>query len=339
MKFRFIAALLSLCLPSLAQPLKSFSTLEHGRVVFNDNLAHDTVGKLPTKFKVLSPLSKIYGEVKKGGNKNTCWMANDTYVEPVCDKLHGNDLFKLDLQFKLLNGNQPSLAIRLCDTTIDNKFRNDIYIIIPDTGKAYFMQQGINSFERKLHINDSLPLDTWHKATFYYRKGELGCVIDDKSMFIEDQKIIPPALGSFTIGTYHSGEIKDVKITVANANASFDNILTEQKLITHSINFEAGQASLQPASISYVKELATWMRQHPAVKLQIDGHTDSDGTPEANKKLSYARADAVKNELIKNGIAPERMSAMGWGSEKPLQKGNNPEAKAANRRVELINIK
>ncbi|MBA4168117.1 MAG: OmpA family protein, partial [Chitinophagaceae bacterium] len=73
----------------------------------------------------------------------------------------------------------------------------------------------------------------------------------------------------------------------------------------------------------------------PAAKITIEGHTDATGKPEANKSLSLKRAEAVKLYLVQNGIEEVRLTAIGFGSEKPLESNKTPEGRAKNRRVEI----
>ena len=70
-------------------------------------------------------------------------------------------------------------------------------------------------------------------------------------------------------------------------------------------------------------------------KVRIEGHTDSNGNDVANLKLSQARADAVMAQLLKRGIDPGRMQAVGYGEENPIAPNLTAKGRAANRRTEF----
>lgn len=102
------------------------------------------------------------------------------------------------------------------------------------------------------------------------------------------------------------------------------------------VEFDTDRASLRPDARPAVDEIVKLMQAHAALKLSIEGHTDDTGTPARNQPLSLARAETVRAELIAGGIAPERMKTAGFGSSKPLMAGTSDDARARNRRVELV---
>ena len=85
---------------------------------------------------------------------------------------------------------------------------------------------------------------------------------------------------------------------------------------------------------------AAILEEHPEIELlRVEGHTDATGDATANTRLSRARANAVVDYLIGQGIDLERLDGVGYGSSKPRMEGTSDEANAANRRVELILVK
>ena len=111
----------------------------------------------------------------------------------------------------------------------------------------------------------------------------------------------------------------------------------EEKInfIARNIFFEAASDKLTASSIDPLNEVVTLLMNHPSLKLQIEGHTDSTGKAEMNLKLSRLRAESVKKYLMDHGIDTSRLTASGYGSAKPLASNETLEGRKRNRRVEL----
>jgi OOP family OmpA-OmpF porin len=73
----------------------------------------------------------------------------------------------------------------------------------------------------------------------------------------------------------------------------------------------------------------------PTSNLEIGGHTDTDGDEEANMRLSERRAQAVLDYMMRAGLPPERLHAVGYGQTQPVASNDTAEGKAQNRRIEI----
>lgn len=102
------------------------------------------------------------------------------------------------------------------------------------------------------------------------------------------------------------------------------------------INFDTGKATLRPDAKPVVEEIAKLLSQNPALKLSVEGHTDTVGGAKANKKLSEDRARAVVAALVEQGIDAKRLISKGFGQEKPVASNDTDDGRAKNRRVELV---
>jgi outer membrane protein OmpA-like peptidoglycan-associated protein len=88
-----------------------------------------------------------------------------------------------------------------------------------------------------------------------------------------------------------------------------------------------------------VTDLIVILKAFPSTETRLEGHTDSVGDAEANKKLSQDRADAVKSIMVTNGIDASRLSTTGYGQEKPIASNDTEDGRAQNRRTELMVVK
>lgn len=101
------------------------------------------------------------------------------------------------------------------------------------------------------------------------------------------------------------------------------------------IQFKVNKAELTTESFGVLDEVATLLQSDSTLRLSISGHTSQDGPYELNKRLSHDRANAVKNYLEKKGIDGTRLTAEGFGPDRPLNEGKSETERAKNRRVEL----
>ncbi len=108
--------------------------------------------------------------------------------------------------------------------------------------------------------------------------------------------------------------------------------------IPGEIEFAVGQATINetPGSLAVLNAALTALQDNPNInKVRVEGHTDSDGTPQGNLTLSEKRAGAVMAWLTSKGVDPSRLIAVGCGSKDPLVPNTTPENKAKNRRTEF----
>jgi len=101
------------------------------------------------------------------------------------------------------------------------------------------------------------------------------------------------------------------------------------------IRFESGSTTIVDESLATLDQLAGLLSATPSVAIEIAGHTDADGDEAANQALSTQRAQAVLDALVQRGVAPERLSAAGYGETTPIASNETQEGKDRNRRIEL----
>ncbi len=104
------------------------------------------------------------------------------------------------------------------------------------------------------------------------------------------------------------------------------------------IKFEVDSSIITPEGIETIKKIYAILKKYPNKKMEIAGHTDSDGDAAYNQNLSQERVDMVKKALIQFGLNGENFTTKGYGESKPLVPNDSPENKAKNRRVEFILI-
>lgn len=111
------------------------------------------------------------------------------------------------------------------------------------------------------------------------------------------------------------------------------------KVALNNVFFETAKATLQTESFPELNRVVELMNRRRSMMVEIDGHTDSDGTDEANQKLSQDRAESVRAYMISKGIPENRIVAKGFGETRPVATNDTPEGKQQNRRVEFVILK
>jgi outer membrane protein OmpA-like peptidoglycan-associated protein len=107
-------------------------------------------------------------------------------------------------------------------------------------------------------------------------------------------------------------------------------------LTVGDVLFATGKAEVAPGGQRSIDKLAEFLRKNPKRNVLIEGHTDNTGTVDFNLNLSQQRADAVRGLLVARGIAPERITAKGYGPKYPLVVNDTPSGRQQNRRVEVV---
>ena len=101
------------------------------------------------------------------------------------------------------------------------------------------------------------------------------------------------------------------------------------------ILFQRAKADIDPKSSLTIARLAEIIKSCPGARVEVEGHTDSEGEPDRNQRLSERRARAVLKSLTYAGVPEDRLSAVGFGAERPIASNDTPEGMARNRRIEF----
>jgi len=144
----------------------------------------------------------------------------------------------------------------------------------------------------------------------------------------------------------NSGEIYTLTIVeeagmeqkVEFTSAELAKALNEKGSVAiHGILFDTGKATIKPESAAAIAPIGDLLKSTPALKLEIQGHTDNVGAAAANLKLSQDRAASVKAYIVSTfGVAADRLTTAGFGDTKPVGDNKTDAGRSENRRVELV---
>jgi OmpA-OmpF porin, OOP family len=147
-----------------------------------------------------------------------------------------------------------------------------------------------------------------------------------------------PKIASITLpcGTVLSVQEGLFTFNVANFMLKGSDAELPKRFVFDHLNFDSATTRLTPDSNQTVNDLTAIMKCFPNMAVQLEGHTDSTGDPDANRKLSVDRAEAVKALLVAGGIDAGRIATGGWGQDHPIASNDTEDGKAKNRRTELV---
>jgi len=193
------------------------------------------------------------------------------------------------------------LTITVMDFKQEYPQRNKTIILRGKKGTAFETKTNSNGIAR-VSVSDGDTYTFWCDGI----TGEFDCTFDNPLT-------VPNGAGS------------------GNWNLYYDDDHFELK----GVNFATGKAELLSSSFKILETTVMGMRKFCNASVEIEGHTDNVGGMEYNEKLSQARADAVRNYLIKKGIAESRVTAVGYAYTRPRADNKTEKGKAENRRIEI----
>ncbi len=127
----------------------------------------------------------------------------------------------------------------------------------------------------------------------------------------------------------------DTEASEMTRNFALQKVKVGEKVILKNIFFELNKATLTPASYEELGRVLKLLESNPTLRIEISGHTDNVGSFQVNERLSEARAKAVVDYLIGNGIDADRLEYAGYAFSRPVATNDTAEGRAQNRRVEF----
>lgn len=135
------------------------------------------------------------------------------------------------------------------------------------------------------------------------------------------------------IGRYMDLQEQELRNAIAASESA--SIKREQDILRATFKgdtyFDYDSDQLQQGAYPELRRISEILNKYPQTTIEVGGHTDVRGSEEYNQKLSERRAEAVKIELIQNGVLSQRIRAVGYGESRPISSDH-----AMNRRVEII---
>ncbi len=132
---------------------------------------------------------------------------------------------------------------------------------------------------------------------------------------------------------FNYSEVEDFEPIIMDI--ALERIQEGSVAVLKNIFFDTDKYDLKEKSKTELQKIIGFLRDNPAVRIEISGHTDNVGTVAYNRQLSDKRAQSVYNHLVDNGVDPKKMVPKGYGPDKPLASNDTEEGRQLNRRIEF----
>ncbi len=138
------------------------------------------------------------------------------------------------------------------------------------------------------------------------------------------------------IGYYMDRQKKEMEEVLARQDRVERDGEMLRVALSSDVLFDSGSSHLKPGAEDKLREVASVLGRYPRTRLEIVGHTDNRGSAASNDTLSQRRANAVRDELVRDGVDPQRIITRGLGATRPVATNDTPEGRSQNRRVEIL---
>jgi OOP family OmpA-OmpF porin len=305
------------------------------KVIFYDDLAGEEIGEFPSRWNLDSGVF----EVARQGADNYIMCTDEGFIRPRVPAGPLPPKYTVEMEFYAKGPEYKGHWFFIEWLSANDEMIGELAMKDNHTTNLRIMDKDIAS--KKLPVDLSAGR---HTMRIMATKSSIKCYIDNERV-----ANVPAVEGFMPVGfRVHmdpwTDEPGNPMLIRAFRYAEGGKTLKEQldetgRIVTHGILFDSGSDKIKAESCKTLADIGQLLTGNPALKLSIEGHTDSDGAADYNLKLSENRAKSVRSYLMQTyAVDGGRLEAKGWGETKPIGTNDTAEGKADNRRVELIKL-
>jgi len=325
------------------------------KAIYTDTFKNDAIGDFPVSWNTNSS-----GEVVTFNNEDTRWLQFDLgeYTPDGITEIPENCTFEFDLTVSdNFDWYSDGITLNIIEAKDKRKdFTKWSRFSTGSNGVRLRLKPKNFEYKGETQIityldNDKIIDNTKNNTQFSLEKNNVHVALwrqkNRLRIYLNDQKIwdIPRAFGDaeYNSITFNTTGLEKEHFYISNLRLAIAGEDTRHPLLetghfeTNEILFDVNKATIKSSSFKILDDLGKVLEENPSLNIKIIGHTDSDGSTEANQILSEKRAQAIKEYLSDNyPIAGKRMKVIGKGESEPVESNATNEGKAKNRRVEFI---
>jgi outer membrane protein OmpA-like peptidoglycan-associated protein len=305
------------------------------KTIFFDDFTDMAPGDAPPHFKVRGAAP----ELREAGTVRQLTATQKGILTPNLTALPANFTFEAETSFNTPTGR--------ADATYSFFSKNQetlqwvIYVSAQQTDLVVSLRSPkYEELGRTRILPAALNVKQPMKLALWMQNGRVRIFINGEKHLDFNQVALPPIdrveMAAGFLGTGPSLGYRSVRF--AESTPDFSAVINASgRYVSHGILFDTNSDRLKPESAAAIQTVAKGLDTNPALKLLIEGHTDSVGNAAANLDLSKRRAEAVKAVLVSQfNVDASRLTTNGLGATKPIDSNDTPQGRAQNRRVEFV---
>jgi len=321
------------------------------RVIFAEDFTKDRVGNFPQRLELLTGNSEVVEW------KGTRWLRMNDRVAlkvPLPETLPQRFTMEFDIYIpwnRMLIHADPSYAKGDYEGANETLLSTSSLLLSgTEIGVYRGKGEGKSAVDPRNVVKDMRHEEEYGLTTEPHR---IRLHVDGRYIkaYLNESRIANMPNGNFGRANYVVFEFDDntvngedalpliTNLTVnAGGRSLYDALSADGRVATQGILFDTGSDRIRPESTPTLAEISAMLKEHPDLKVLVEGHTDNVGNAASNQTLSEKRAAAVKAYLQAQGIDGARLQSKGLGDTKPKAPNTTPEGRQTNRRVELVKL-